>query len=118
LTRLVTFISMGTLALAVLWRWSSPVYRTPVGVMVSAAAILLAIRALSARKFVWGFAFLGLLGVFTPFRSGHLSPALVTTFDMATLALFAISPIVLKRSPTIAVLWQPDRSSTSPIDRS
>jgi hypothetical protein len=113
----MTFASMTALAPAVLWRFSRA-YRTPVCGIASLAAILLAIRALSARQFIWGFAFLGIRGGFTPFWSGHLSPALLTTFDMATLALFAISPVVLKRSSTVAVLWQADRSSTSPIDRS
>jgi hypothetical protein len=47
---------------------------------------------------VWGVVFLGLLGVFTPFRSSQFSGALVCTLDMLTLALFAASPIMFRKS--------------------
>ncbi len=58
---------------------------------------MLAVSALAAHKIVWGLVFLGLLGVFTPFRSGQFSSALVATFDMLTLALFAASPIMFRK---------------------
>ena len=61
---------------------------------------MLAVRALSNHKFIWGLVFLGVLGVFTPFRSGQFSQALVSILDMATLALFAASPIMLRKSLT------------------
>lgn len=99
----MTLVSMATLAIAVLWR-SSPDYRVPVGVIVSVVAIMLAVRALSTRKFIWGLLFLGVLGVFTPFRTNQFSHALVSTLDMATLALFALSPIMLRKSRTPVAL--------------
>jgi hypothetical protein len=105
----MTLIAMATLALAVLWR-SSPDYRIAILVIVSVAAVMLAIRALSARKPIWGLVYLGVLGVFTPFRSSHFSHALVSTIDMATLALFAVSPIVLKKSRTPVVSSPPSGS--------
>ena len=70
-----------------------------VGVVVSVGAIVLAVSAFSAHKVIWGLVFLGLLGVFTPFRSSQFSSALVATFDMLTLALFAASPIMFRKSP-------------------
>jgi len=97
LTTFMTLISMVTLALAVLWR-SSPDYRMAVCIVVSVGGITLAIRALSAGKLVWGVVFLGVLGVFTPFRSTQFSHALVSAFDMATLALFAVSPFLLRKA--------------------
>ena len=70
-------------------------------ILVSLGGITLAIRALSAGKLASGLVFVGVLGVFTPFRSAQFSHALVSTLDMATLALFAISPFLL-RKPRLA----------------
>lgn len=100
LTRSVTLISMATLALAVLWR-SAPDYRMAVCIVVSLGGITLAIRALSVGRLVWGLVFVGVLGVFTPFRSPQFSHALVSSIDMATLALFAVSPFLLRKSVTV-----------------
>jgi hypothetical protein len=102
LTRFVTFMSMATLAVAVLWRFS-PDYRMLVCVVVSVGGITLAIRALSAGKLLWGLVFVGVLGVFTPFRSTQFSHALVSALDMATLALFAFSPLLLKKSRIVPI---------------
>ena len=99
LTRFMTLISMATLVVAVLWR-SSADYRMPVGVIVSTGAIVLVVRSLLAHKFILGVVFLGILGVFTPFRSGQFSHTLVSILDMAALALFAASPIMLRKSLT------------------
>ena len=103
LRKFITLFTVVTLAAAVLWR-SSPDYRMVVEVVVSVGAIVLAVSALAAHKVIWGLVFLGLLGVFTPFRSSQFSSALVATFDMLTLALFAASPIMfrkpLRKSPT------------------
>jgi hypothetical protein len=99
LRKFITLLTVATLAAAVLWR-SSPDYRMAVGVIVSVGAIVLAVQALSAHKFVLGVLFLGVLGVFTPFRSSQFSGALVSTFDMLTLALFAASPLVFGKPET------------------
>jgi hypothetical protein len=88
---------MATLALAVLWR-SSPDYRLPVCLVVSVGAIFLAARSFSGGKFILGLLFLGALGVFTPFQSSQFSRALVQVLDMATLALFAASPFLIRKS--------------------
>jgi hypothetical protein len=97
LRKFITLFTVATLAAAVLWR-SSPDYRMAVEVVVSVGAIVLAVSALSAHKIIWGLVFLGLLGLFTPFRSSQFSSALVSTFDMLTLALFAASPIMFRKS--------------------
>ncbi len=89
---------MAMLAIAVLLH--SPDYRMAVCVIASVGAIGLAVQALSAHKVLWGLVFLGVLGVFTPFRSGQFSPAIVSILDMVTLALFTVSPIVLRKSLT------------------
>jgi hypothetical protein len=96
LRKFTTLLTVATLAAAVLWR-SSPDYRMAVGIVVSMGALVLAVHSLSAHKFVVGLLFLVVLGVFTPFRSGQFSSALVSTLDMATLALFAASPFVFRK---------------------
>jgi len=100
LTRIMTLISTLTLAFAVLWR-SAPDYRMAVCVVVSVGGITLAIRSLLAGKFAYAIVFVAVLGVFTPFRSTQFSHSLVAMLDMATLALFAISPLLLRKAGTI-----------------
>lgn len=68
---------------------------------------MLAVRAFSASKFMWGLVFLGVVGAFTPFRSGQFSHVYVSLLDLATLALFAISPIVFRKSRTPVVTSVP-----------
>jgi hypothetical protein len=100
LTKLMTLVSVATLALAVLWH-SAPDYRMLVCVVVSVGGITLAIRSLLAGKLVWAIVFLAVLGVFTPLRSAQFSHSLMATLDMVTLALFAISPLLLRKARTV-----------------
>jgi hypothetical protein len=72
-------------------------YRLAVSLVVCAGALWLAVRSLIFGKLVCGAAFGAVLAVFTPLRPGHWSPALVTGLDMASLALVAASPIMLKK---------------------
>jgi hypothetical protein len=97
LTRIMTLIAITALAAAVLFRFS-PGNRMPVCIVVCVATILLAVRSVLNGKFVWALLFLGLLGVFTPFRSNQFSQVIVSLFDLATLALFAVSPLLLRKS--------------------
>jgi uncharacterized protein DUF6804 len=89
------------LAASVLFR-SSADYRMLISIVVSVAALLLVVRSLSKGKVVWSVLFLVALGVFTPFRISHFSPELISIFDLATLALFAASPMML-RKPAVVV---------------
>jgi hypothetical protein len=100
LIRIVTLISMAALALAVLWR-SAPDYRMAICIVVSLGGIILAVRALSVGKLIWGLAFAAVLGIFTPFRGAQFSHTVVTALDMATLALFAVSPFLLRKSVAV-----------------
>jgi len=100
LVRIVTLISVATLALAVLWR-SAPDYRMAICIVVSLGGIILAIRALSVGKLIWGLVFAAVLGIFTPFRGAQFSHTVVAALDMATLVLFAVSPFLLRKSATI-----------------
>ena len=97
LTRFMALLAILTLAVAVLFR--SPLeYRILVGIIVSAATITLAVRILLSGKPAWALLFLSVLGLFTPFQIHRSSDAFVSIIDMATLALFAGSPIILRKS--------------------
>jgi hypothetical protein len=102
LTRLMTLLATAVLAAAVLFRFSHD-YRITVCIVVSLAALTLVVRSLSTGKLVWALLFVGVLGIFTPFRSRQLSTVLVSILDLATLALFAVSPMMLRQSRASAV---------------
>lgn len=93
----MTLLATAALAVAVLFR-SSPDYRFSLSVIVSLAALTLVVRSLSTGKLWWALIFLGVLGIFTPFRSGQFSTVLVSILDLATLALFAASPMMLRQA--------------------
>ena len=88
----MTLIATASLIIAVLFRFASA-YRMPIAVIVSVAALVLAARSLFTGKIIWALLFMGVLGVFTPFRDNHFSGVLISTFDMASLALFALAPL-------------------------
>ena len=103
LKRIIPLISIATLAIAVLGG-SFPMHRLPISIIVSVGGVLLAVRAFSAGKPIWAFLFLAVVGVFTPFQIGQFSHALVPILDMATLALFAISPFMCRTSVNPVVI--------------
>ncbi len=102
ITRPMTFASILALAVPLLSH-SSPDSRMVISIVVSVGVLMLAIRAFSLARFVWGLVFLALLGVYTPFRSAEFSPRLYLIFDLVTLALFAVSPLILKRAKIPAI---------------
>jgi hypothetical protein len=93
----MTLIATVTLAVAI-WFRSPSDFRMGVCLIVSVAATTLAVRSLLTGKLVWTLLFLGVLGVFTPFHRTQFSHLFVSILDMATLALFAASPIILGKS--------------------
>ena len=107
LTRLMTLLATAALAATVLFHWTHD-YRVSLSVIVSLAALTLVVRSLSTGKLVWALIFLGVLGIFTPFRSGQFSSVLVSILDLATLALFSASPMMLResRAPAVTVCAQ------------
>jgi uncharacterized membrane protein len=95
-TRLMASIATATLALVVLFR-SPADYRMVVCIIVSLAAITLVVRCLLAGNIFWAFPFVVILGAFTPFQLGRFSHPLMSIIDMVSLALFAASPVILRR---------------------
>ena len=97
MTRFTALLATITLATAVLFR--SPVeYRVIVCIIVSMATIILAARSFLGGKPAWALLFLAVVGLFTPFQINRFSHVFVSIADMATLALFAGSPIILRKA--------------------
>jgi hypothetical protein len=109
LTRVITLIATLTLAGAILFRSPSD-FRLALCLIVSVAAATVAVRSLFTGKLVWALLFLGVLGVFAPFHRTQFSHLLMSILDMATLALFAASPIILAKSAGPLVLKHPTKS--------
>jgi hypothetical protein len=97
LTRAVALFATLTLALAVLFRFPAD-YRLTVCIIISLAAILFVAHCLMTGRFLWALPFLALLGIFTPFHVSRLSAGFISVFDMASMALFAATPMILRRS--------------------
>lgn len=76
-------------------------------IIVSLAAAAGSVRALLTGKSVSALLFAGVLGLFTPFHQTQFSYAHTSILDMATLALFAASPIIFAKSAGPMVLKQP-----------
>jgi hypothetical protein len=92
-----------TLAVAVLFRSPSD-FRMGLCIIVSVAAVTLAVRSLLTGKLVWALLFLGVLGAFTPFHLTQFSHLIISILDMATLALLAASPMLLGKSTSLFAL--------------
>jgi hypothetical protein len=97
LTRLITLVATITLAAAILFRFPAD-FRMMVCIIISVAATALAARSLFTGKLILALLFLGVVGAFTPFHRNQFSLLLTYILDMATLALFAASPIILGKS--------------------
>src|SRR5207302_10012065 len=101
-----TLFATVVLAAAVLFRYSLD-YRMPVYIIVSLAAATVAVRAVLTGKFVPALLFASVLGLFTPFHPTQFSYLRTSILDMATLALFAASPIIFAKSAGPLVLMNP-----------
>jgi len=102
LTRVMALAAIVVLVVPIVSH-SSTDSRITASIVVSVSALVLAFRAFALNRFLWGLVFLGVLGAFTPFRPEVFSPALVLTLNLVALALFAVSPVILKKSKTPVV---------------
>ena len=100
MTRFLALFATLTLALAVLF--GSPVEdRIFVCLIISMTTVTLAVRSMLRGKLACALLFSVVLGFFTPFQINRFSPAFVSIVDMATLALFAVAPIILEKSAPV-----------------
>jgi hypothetical protein len=82
-------------------------YRMPVCIIVSLAAAMVSVRAVLSGKFVSAVLFASVLGLFTPFHPTQFTYVRTSLVDMATLALFAASPIIFGKSAGPLALKHP-----------
>ncbi len=106
LTRAITLFATVALAASVLFRYSLG-YRMPLCTIVSLAAAAVSVRAVRNGKLVWALLFGSVLGLFTPFHPTQFSYMRTSILDMATLALFAASPIIFGKSAGPLALAHP-----------
>jgi hypothetical protein len=85
----------------------SPDYRMLVCIIVSLAAATLSVRAVLTGKLLWALLFASVLGLFTPFHPTQFSYIRTSILDMATLALFAASPVIFGKSSAPLALKHP-----------
>jgi hypothetical protein len=105
LTRVITLFATVALSASVLFRYSLD-YRM-VCIVVSLAAATVSVRAVLTGKFVWALLFASVLGLFTPFHPTQFSYVRTSILEMATLALFAASPIIFRKSAGPLALKHP-----------
>jgi hypothetical protein len=84
-------------------------YRAPVCIIGSLAAVTFSVRALLTGKFVSALLFASVLGLFAPFHPTQFTCVRTSILDMATLALFAASPIMFRKSAGPLALKHPSR---------
>ena len=97
LTRFMTLIATFILATSVLFR--PPLdYRVPVSIIVSVAAVMLAVQSLRIGKIAYAVLFVSIVGIFTPFRSHQFSPVLTSILDLLTLSLLGASSTMIRKS--------------------
>jgi hypothetical protein len=106
-------IATMTLAATVLFRSPSD-FRISVCIIVSVAAATIVVRSLFTGKFMWTLPFMVVLGMFTPFHRTQFSHLVISILDMATLALFAASPIIVAKSTRPFVLKDPKANVVIP----
>jgi hypothetical protein len=106
LTRLLALIAMMTLGATVSFHTPSD-FRMGACIIVSLAAATVVVCSLCNGKFMWTLLFMGVLGMFTPFHRTQFSHLVISILDMATLVLFAASPIILGKSTRPFVLKDP-----------
>jgi hypothetical protein len=76
-------------------------------IIVTLAAATVSVRAVLTGKLLWALPFASVLGLFTPFHPTQFTYVRTFILDMATLALFAASPIIFRRSAGPVVLKHP-----------
>lgn len=113
-TQIVKWVSIAALLLAVLFWSSASNYQLALNVVVCAAASVVAVQAVQARRYRWAAGFLAIALLFNPavpvFRlAGVLSLALVTL----SIAPFAISLTALRPQPLLTIPSITDRNPGS-----
>ncbi len=102
LTKIMKWVSIAALLLALLWR-SSANYELVLELVVFASALLVVLQACRAGKYLWGAGFLAIAVLFNPIVPVVLSRKMFLWLGWVSLVTFLVSLAVLKRQPRLSI---------------
>lgn len=102
LTKIMKWVSLVALFLALLWR-SSESYQIGLEFVVCMGAFLVVIQALRAGKYLWGAIFVAITVLFNPIAPFALSHTRFLWLGWASFVAFMASLAVLKRKALISM---------------
>jgi hypothetical protein len=102
LTKIMKWVSLVALVLALIWR-SSAGLLVAVEIMVSVGALLVVVQAMRAGKFLWGAGFVAIAVLFNPVAPIAVSRTMFLWLVWISLAAFLGSLAALKRQPVISM---------------
>lgn len=113
-TKLMKWLSIATLLLAMFWRFSVG-YQILLQFLVCASAVMVMLQAAVARKYFWALVFVAVAVLFNPVLPVALSGKAFPLVNLSCLAMFAVSLGVLKtqRKPRLSIPSITDRTPGS-----
>jgi len=100
LTRIMKFISIAGLFLALFWR-SSEGSEFALQFVVCAGALLVAWEAYRAEKHIWTIGFVAIAVLFNPFQPWTFSSELFFWLDLLAMSTFLVSLAIVKAKPKL-----------------
>ena len=101
-TKIMKWVSIAGLLLAVLWRPSEN-YQLLLEFVVCAGAILVAIDARRAEKNLWATGFVAVALLFNPIQPVGFSREMFLWLDLICVAMFLVPLAALKREPILSM---------------
>ncbi len=111
-TMIMKCISITALLTALLWSASLD-YRVLLSFVITVSAVAVITQAARARKRAWMILFVVIATLFNPVLTGALPRQLYLWTDLACLAAFAASLVVLKNDPILSIASITDRTPGS-----
>jgi hypothetical protein len=102
LTRIMQFIAIAGLFLALFWR-SSEGYELALQFVVCTGALLVAWEAYRADKHIWVIGFAAIAALFNPIQPLTFSSKLFFWLDLLSMATFLVSLAMLKAKPKLSM---------------
>ena len=102
LTKIMTWVSIGVLLIAVLI-YPAASYPLLVGIVICLSAVLVVRQAVRLRKYFWAGGFVAIAVLFNPVMPVALSGKTFLWLDAASLMTFLISLAALKGRPSLPI---------------
>jgi Family of unknown function (DUF6804) len=109
-TKIMKWVSVAVLLLAVFWR-SSADFQLILESVVCVTGVLVVMQAVRRGKYFWAAGFLVVAALFNPVVPVALSRTTFLWLDVACMMAFLISLAVLKRGPVLSIPSITGRSS-------